>query len=34
MQEETGFIGIQSHGKDLWLRNIRIKDLSDQGDDQ
>lgn len=28
MQEETGHIGFQSHGKDLWFRNIRIKDLS------
>lgn len=28
MQEDTGFIGFQSHGKDLWLRNIKIKDLS------
>lgn len=30
MQQETGFIGFQSHGKDLWLRNIRIKDLSQE----
>ena len=30
MQEEAGFIGFQSHGKDLWLRNIKIKDLSKQ----
>jgi len=34
MQEETGFIGFQSHGKDLWLRNIRVKDLSNSGDDR
>ena len=33
MQEETGFIGFQSHGKDLWFRNIKIKDLSEEGDD-
>jgi len=32
MQEETGFIGFQSHGKDLWLRNIKIKDLSGEED--
>lgn len=30
MQEETGFIGFQSHGNDLWLRNIKIKDLSEK----
>lgn len=30
MQEEVGFIGFQSHGKDLWLRNIKIKDLSEK----
>jgi len=34
MQEETGYIGFQSHGKDLWLRNIRIKDLAEKGDDR
>lgn len=30
MQEESGHIGFQSHGKDLWLRNIKIKDLSEE----
>lgn len=30
MQQETGHIGFQSHGKDLWFRNIRIKDLSSE----
>ena len=30
MQQETGFIGFQSHGSDLWFRNIRIKDLSEE----
>ncbi|MEM9346215.1 MAG: DUF1080 domain-containing protein [Planctomycetota bacterium] len=34
MQQETGFIGFQSHGKDLRLRNIKIKDLSDEGADE
>lgn len=29
MQQETGHIGFQSHGKELWFRNIKIKDLSD-----
>ncbi|MGB0767961.1 MAG: 3-keto-disaccharide hydrolase [Phycisphaeraceae bacterium] len=28
MQEDAGYIGFQSHGNDLWLRDIRIKDLS------
>ena len=28
MKQETGHIAIQSHGKDLWFRNIKIKDLS------
>ena len=28
MQAEKGYIGFQSHGKDLWFRNIKIKDLS------
>lgn len=28
MQQDTGYIGFQSHGKDLWFRNIKIKDLS------
>jgi len=27
MQQDTGYIGFQSHGKDLWFRNIKIKDL-------
>lgn len=30
MQEKTGFIGFQSHGKELWFRNIKIKDLSEE----
>jgi hypothetical protein len=30
MQQETGHIAIQSHGKDLWFRNIKIKDLSEE----
>ncbi|MEM6504247.1 MAG: DUF1080 domain-containing protein [Planctomycetota bacterium] len=34
MQQETGFIGFQSHGKDLWLRNIKVKDLSGEGAEQ
>ena len=28
MRQETGHISFQSHGKDLWFRNIRIRDLS------
>lgn len=34
MQEESGFIGFQSHGKDLWLRDIKIKDLSQPREDE
>lgn len=32
MQQEAGFIGFQSHGKELWLRNIKVKDLSQEVD--
>lgn len=28
MEQEAGHIAFQSHGKDLWFRNIKIKDLS------
>lgn len=42
MKQETGHIGFQSHGNDLWFRNIKIKELpepmptaaADQGDVQ
>lgn len=30
MQQEAGFIGFQSHGKELWLRNIKVQDLSQE----
>lgn len=30
MQQKSGHIAIQSHGKDLWFRNIKIKNLSDE----
>lgn len=33
MQQETGHIALQSHGKHMWFRDIRIKDLSDEGDE-
>ncbi|MBX2851423.1 MAG: DUF1080 domain-containing protein [Phycisphaeraceae bacterium] len=29
MQQDTGHIGFQSHGKDLWFRNIKIKEVPD-----
>lgn len=34
MQQDTGHIGFQSHGKDIWFRDIKIKDLADEGDDK
>ncbi|MFK7790592.1 MAG: DUF1080 domain-containing protein [Phycisphaeraceae bacterium] len=34
MQQDTGHIGFQSHGKDLWFRNIKIKDLSTEGNEE
>lgn len=30
MQQEKGYLGFQSHGKELWFRNIKIKDLSEE----
>ena len=33
MKQETGHIGFQSHGKDLWFRNIKIKELPEPAEE-